>query len=71
MKTVKTQFMFPKSLLERLDQVCTRRERSDFVVAAVEERLRRLAFLQILDKAAGVWKNRKEFASDIEKSESR
>ncbi len=64
MITVKTQIVFPAALLEELDRAVKKRERSDFVVQAVEEKLQRRRLEQSLPGAIGIWKNRKDIKTD-------
>lgn len=64
MTTVKTQIVFPQDLLQELDRVVRNRERSDFVVKAVEEKLARLRLENAVERAAGIWKNRPDMKTD-------
>jgi Arc/MetJ-type ribon-helix-helix transcriptional regulator len=66
MRTIKTQIVFPENVLEELDRNVKSRERSDFVVEAVEEKLQRLRFGRALRAAAGVWQNRGDMKTDRE-----
>lgn len=54
--TVKTQVVFPKTLLEELDMVVPSKGRSRFIVEATEERLKRERLRRALARAAGSWK---------------
>ncbi len=66
MEKTKTQIVFPDHLLKRLDQVVKRRQRSDFVAEAVEEKLKRLGAHQALKQVAGIWKNRDDLKTDAD-----
>ena len=66
MEKVKTQVIFPEELLKRLDQVVLKRKRSDFVVEAVEEKLKRLNLQSALKSVAGIWKNRNDLKTDAD-----
>lgn len=66
MQSIKTQIVFPKDLLEELDQVIQKRERSDFVVKSVQERLERLKLKEEFAKAAGIWKDHPEMQTDAQ-----
>lgn len=59
-KNNKTHLVFPRELLETIDETIGKRKRSSFVVEATEEKLAREIFLKALRKTAGTWKNRKE-----------
>jgi len=65
MEKVKTQVIFPEELLKRLDRVIKKRERSDFVVEAVEEKLKSLNLQTALKRVAGLWKDRKDLKTDL------
>lgn len=52
---VKTQVVFPKSILRELDQLTAERRRSEFVVAATAKELNRLKFKRVLAQVAGSW----------------
>lgn len=54
-KNNKTHLVFPKELLETIDELIGKRKRSQFVVEAVKERLARERLARILEKAAGCW----------------
>lgn len=64
MRTVKTQIVFPEDLLEELDRAVKKRERSDFVIQAVEDKLQKLRLEQALQRASGIWKHRKDMRTD-------
>ena len=66
MEKTKTQIVFPGRLLKQLDQVVKRRQRSDFVVEAVEEKLKKLSAHQALKQVAGIWKNRDDLKTDAD-----
>jgi len=66
MRTIKTQIVFPEDLLEALDRTIQKRERSDFVVQAVEEKLQRLTLQQMFEKAAGIWKDHPDLQTDVQ-----
>ena len=66
MEKVKTQVIFPGELLKRLDQVVKKRQRSDFVVEAVEEKLNKLGLQEALKKVAGIWKDRGDLKTDAD-----
>jgi hypothetical protein len=65
-KTVKTQIVFPESILEEVDSVVKNRERSEFVVKAVEEKLQRIRLDNALHRAAGIWKDRPDMKTDAQ-----
>lgn len=64
MTSIKTQVVFPDDLLEALDAIVQKRERSDFVVQAVREKLQRLKLQEMLRQTAGIWKDHPEFRTD-------
>ena len=66
MITIKTQIVFPVTILEELDRAVKTRERSDFVVHAVEEKLQRLRLERGLEQAAGIWKDRADMRTDAQ-----
>lgn len=66
MRSIKTQIVFPEQLLEELDRVVQKRERSEFVVRAVEEKLRRVRLEKIFDEAVGMWKDHPDFETDAQ-----
>ncbi len=66
MEKVKTQVIFPEELLKRLDQVVQKRKRSDFVVEAVEEKLKGFNLQRALKSVAGLWKNRNDLKTDAD-----
>ncbi len=66
MEKVKTQVIFPEGLLKRLDQVVKKRERSDFVVEAVEEKLKGLNLRRALKRVAGLWRDRNDLKTDAD-----
>lgn len=51
----KTHLVFPKYLLETIDELVGKRKRSRFVVEAAREKLAKERFLEVLEKAAGCW----------------
>lgn len=56
---------FPARLLEEIDRVVPRGERSKFLIDAAEEKLRRLQRQKAFERAAGAWRDEDypEFAS--------
>ncbi|MBI2920852.1 MAG: hypothetical protein HYY18_07170 [Planctomycetes bacterium] len=52
---VKAQIVIPEDLLRTLDRLVGGRRRSEFVVAAIRERISRLRFQEALKAAAGSW----------------
>ena len=66
MARVKTQVIFPEELLQEVDRVVKKRERSDFVIEAVEEKLRRIRLQKLLNKVAGVWKDRADMKTNAD-----
>lgn len=58
MENVKTHVVFPKELLKSLDHLIGKRKRSRFVVEATQEKIERLKFAEVLEKAAGSWKDK-------------
>lgn len=64
MEKIKTQIVFPAGLLKRLDQVVKKKERSLFVVEAVEEKLKGLNLQNALKSVVGLWKDREGFKTD-------
>lgn len=60
MEKVKTQIVFPAQLLKRLDQVVKKKERSLFVVDAVEEKIKGLNLQKALKGVVGLWKDRED-----------
>jgi Arc/MetJ-type ribon-helix-helix transcriptional regulator len=64
MPTVKTQIVFPEELLQELDRHVKERQRSDFVVEAVQEKLQRLRLEESLSRAGGLWKDRSDMKTD-------
>ena len=66
MPTVKTQIVFPEELLQELDKHVKERQRSEFVVEAVQEKLQRLKLEQVLQQASGLWKNRTDLKTDAQ-----
>ena len=66
MGTIKTQIVFPEDLLEELDRVVKSRERSNFVIQAVEEKLQKLKLEEALKNASGIWKDRKDMKTDAQ-----
>jgi hypothetical protein len=66
MEKVKTQIVFPAGLLKRLDQVVKKKERSLFVVEAVEEKLKGLNLQNALKSVAGLWKDREDLKTDTD-----
>ena len=66
MEKIKTQVILPIALLKRLDQEVKKKKRSDFVVEAIEEKLKRVQLQKALGSAAGIWKNRNDFKTDAD-----
>lgn len=64
MTKVKTQIIFPEDTLKKLDRVVKKRGRSNFVVEAVEERLKGIKLQNALKVAAGLWKDREDMKTD-------
>ncbi|MHB1605669.1 MAG: hypothetical protein ACYC9S_11310 [Leptospirales bacterium] len=60
MEKVKTQIVFSADLIERLDRVVKKKERSLFVVEAVEEKLRKMALQKALEETSGIWSDRED-----------
>ncbi len=52
---VKTQVVFPSEVLQQLDDLVAPRKRSEFIVEATLERLKREGFKRAWDRAAGAW----------------
>lgn len=66
MITVKTQIVFPQDVLQELDRVVKERQRSDFVVGAVREKLQRLRLEESLEHAGGLWRDRPDMKTDAQ-----
>ncbi|HSP05527.1 MAG TPA: ribbon-helix-helix domain-containing protein [Acidobacteriota bacterium] len=66
MLSIKTQIVFPEDLLQELDRAVKKRERSDFVVQAVQEKLRKLKLEKVVGEAAGIWKDHPDFQTDAQ-----
>ena len=70
MKT-KAHLVFPREILEEVDQIAGKRRRSLFIAAATREKLERERFLRTLDETKGAWsdKNHPELRTpmDMEK----
>ena len=66
MTTVKTQIVFPLEVLQDLDSFVEERKRSEFVVEAVQEKLRRLRLEESLARVAGIWKDRPDMKTDAQ-----
>ncbi len=64
MEKVKTQIVFPVNLIKRLDQVVKKKERSHFVVEAVEEKLKAINLQRALKNVVGLWKDREDLKTD-------
>lgn len=64
MISIKTQVVFPENVLSDLDRVIRKRERSDFIVQAVQEKLQRLKLQESFQKAAGIWMDHPEMQTD-------
>jgi hypothetical protein len=64
MTTVKTQIVFPEDVLQELDRTVKERQRSDFVVEAVREKLQRLRLEESLAQVGGLWKDRSDLKTD-------
>lgn len=58
-KNNKTHLVFPRDLLETIDEFIGKRKRSSFVVEAAKEKLARERFLEILKEAAGLWTDKR------------
>ena len=54
MKT-KAHLVFPRNILEEVDQISGKRQRSLFIVKATQEKLERERFLRTLDETKGAW----------------
>lgn len=54
-ETVKTQVVFPTEVLQQLDGLVAPRKRSEFIVEATLERLKREGFKRAWDRAKGAW----------------
>ncbi len=54
MKT-KAHLVFPRQILEEVDQIAGKRKRSLFIVKATEEKLERERFLKALEETKGAW----------------
>ncbi|HEY4491679.1 MAG TPA: hypothetical protein VI958_06730, partial [Acidobacteriota bacterium] len=59
-----TQIVFPEALLEELDRAVQKRERSEFVVQAVQEKLQKLQLQRALKDVAGIWKDHPDLQKD-------
>jgi metal-responsive CopG/Arc/MetJ family transcriptional regulator len=57
MKT-KAHLVFPRNILEEVDQIAGKRKRSLFIVRATQEKLERERFLRTLDETKGAWTDR-------------
>ncbi len=70
-KNNKTHLVFPRELLEIIDEFVGKRKRSKFVVEATKEKLARERFLHALRETAGTWKDKNhpelQTKKDIEK----
>jgi hypothetical protein len=66
MRTIKTQIVFPEDLLQELDQIVKERQRSEFVVEAVQDKLQRLRLEKSLEIASGLWKDRSDMKTDTQ-----
>ena len=66
MTTVKTQIVFPEDVLQELDRTVKERQRSDFVVEAVREKLQRLRLEESLAQVGGLWKDRSDLKTDAQ-----
>ena len=66
MTTVKTQIVFPEDVLQELDRTVKERQRSDFVVEAVREKLQRLRLEESLSQVSGLWKDRAGLKTDAQ-----
>lgn len=66
MNKVKTQIIFPEELLKQLDLAVKKRKRSDFVVDAVEDKLKGLNLQRALKSVAGLWKERNDLKTETD-----
>ncbi len=57
-KNNKTHLIFPRELLEIIDEFIGKRKRSKFVIEATREKLARERFFHALKEAAGAWKDK-------------
>ncbi len=56
-RKIKMQVVFPENLLVMVDQIVSRRKRSEFIVAATQKELKRQHLTRAMEKAAGAWKD--------------
>jgi len=54
----KAHLVFPRNILEEVDQIAGKRKRSLFIVKATQEKLERERFLKTLDETKGAWSDR-------------
>jgi hypothetical protein len=54
MKT-KAHLVFPRNILDQVDEIAGKRKRSLFIVEATQEKLERERFLRTLDETKGAW----------------
>jgi metal-responsive CopG/Arc/MetJ family transcriptional regulator len=57
MKT-KAHLVFPRDILEEVDQIAGKRKRSLFIAEATREKLQRERFLRTLEETQGAWKDK-------------
>lgn len=55
--TARTHVVFPKDLMDAIDAVVGRGERSKFLASAAEEKLRRMRLVSVAHRVAGSLKN--------------
>lgn len=55
----KTHILFPKPLLKQIDKIAGVGHRSRFVIEAAKDKLARMQFLGVLNRAAGAWNSKK------------
>ena len=55
---VKVHLVFPRGILEEVDQTAGKKNRSLFIVKATQEKLERERFLKTLDETKGAWTDR-------------
>lgn len=51
----KVTVSLPRALIDRLDEIIPRRQRSRFIATAIQEQLAILEQIAILEKTAGAW----------------
>ncbi len=55
----KTHILFPKPLLKEVDKLVGTGHRSQFVIEATEEKLKRMKVIEALKSAAGSWTDKR------------